>query len=161
MSTALETHVPVSGYAVLREEGVLSSLGLGSCVALMLYDASTRVGGMAHVLLPHDSLSRDRARLSKFGNTAVHFLADEMRRHGAGTGLVARLAGGASMFGALIASGTNMGERNADALRTGLQTLGIPVLGEDVGGDYGRSVYFDVATGLVRTSSLRHGERYV
>ena len=159
METVLETHVPVAGHAVRRDSGVISSVGLGSCVAIMLHDPETRVAALAHVLLPHESLSRDRSRPAKFASTATRFLLEEMRRHGARGTPVARIAGGASMFGALIASGINMGERNVDAVRRGLEEAGVPLAAEDVGGDYGRSVYFDVATGRVRVVSLQHGER--
>ena len=63
------------------------------------------------------------------------------------------------MFGALLSSGINMGERNVEGVRQSLRVAGIPLVGEDVGGDYGRSVYFDVSTGDVRVVSMRHGER--
>ena len=52
-----------------------------------------------------------------------------------------------------------MGERNVVATRRALVAAGIPLIAEDVGGDFGRSVYFDVATGEVRVTSIRHGER--
>jgi chemotaxis protein CheD len=161
MSSPLHTHVPVAGYAVLRERGVLSSVGLGSCVAVMLHDPLSRVGAMAHVLLPHESLSRDRTRPAKFASTATLFLLDEMRRYGAHGTTVARIAGGASMFGSLLHSGINMGERNIEAVRRGLASAGVSIVGEEVGGDHGRSVYFDVATGAVRVVSMRHGERHL
>lgn len=161
MATAIDTHVPVAGYGVLRDHGVLSCVGLGSCVAVMLHDAGTRVGALAHVLLPHESLSRDRSRPAKFGSTVTRFLLDEMRRHGARGEPVARIVGGASMFGALLATGVNMGERNVDAVRRSLSECGVPLLGEDTGGDFGRSVYFDVTSGQVRVVSMTHGARTI
>ncbi len=63
------------------------------------------------------------------------------------------------MFGALLSSGTNMGQRNIEAVRRSLAALRIPVVAEDVGGEYGRSVRVDVATGLVRVRSLSGGDR--
>jgi chemotaxis protein CheD len=70
--------------------------------------------------------------------------------------------GGASMFGALLAGGgINMGDRNISASRTALEAAGVPLVAEDVGGDYGRSVYFDVASGEVRIVSIRNGTRYL
>ena len=156
-------YVAVADYAVAAEEGVLSCVGLGSCVALILFDREQRLGGMAHVLLPSESLSRDRAKPAKFGSTAVGFLERELRRHGSGGSrdLVAWLVGGASMFGALLTSGINMGERNASAVRDALREAGIAIVGEDVGGDYGRTVHFDVAQGSVRVTTMRHGERFL
>lgn len=159
MTATSQTHVPVAGYAVQHAQGVLFSVGLGSCVAVMLHDVETGIGAMAHVLLPHESLSRDRSRRAKFASTAPGLLLEEMRRHGSRGTPVARIVGGASMFGALLASGVNMGERNVEAVRRSLVASGVPLVAEDVGGDYGRSVYFHVATGVIRVVSMRNGER--
>jgi chemotaxis protein CheD len=163
--TPPEVHVNVGDAAVLHGRGVLSSIGLGSCVALVLYDRGTQVGGLAHILLPHEALSRTPGRASKYATTAVPHLLDAMRALGmvgsVGT-LEARLVGGASMFANLLkGGGINMGERNVIATRRALAAAGITLAGEDVGGDYGRSVFFDVATGQLRVTSIRHGERLV
>jgi chemotaxis protein CheD len=159
MSPPGTTHVPVAGYAVATTHGILSSVGLGSCVALLLYDERTKVGAMAHILLPNESMSRDRGKPTKFASTATAFLLDEMRRFGAAGSPVAWIVGGASMFGSLLSNGINMGERNITAVRASLDEAGVTLVAADVGGDYGRSVYFDVATGSIRVVSMRHGER--
>ena len=54
-----EIRVSVADYAVAAR-GTITTIGLGSCVAIVLYDAAARVGGLAHVLLPSGSMSRDR-----------------------------------------------------------------------------------------------------
>lgn len=159
MTDALGLHVPVAGVAVASGEQVLSAVGLGSCVAVMVHDPVHRVAGMAHVLLPDTALTRDTSRPGKCANTAVPHLVEQMQAAGAGAGLVARIAGGAAMFAALAPGGVNMGERNADAVRAALATAGIPVVGEDVGGEHGRSVYFHAPTGRVDVVSLRAGRR--
>ena len=75
---------------------------------------------------------------------------------------VAKLAGGASMFGSLLPSGgINMGDRNVEATRRVLRELAIPILAADVGGDHGRSVYFHTADGRVVVRSIRAGERVI
>jgi len=165
--TAPDVHVNVGEAAVLRERGVLASVGLGSCVAIVLYDREARVGGLAHVLLPHEALSRTVGKPAKFATTAVAHLLTMMRdlvraeRAGIIVGAPeARIVGGASMFAALLnGGGINMGERNVVATRRALVAAGVPLVAEDTGGDFGRSVYFDVATGEVRVTSIRHGER--
>ncbi len=159
MPAGAALHVPVAGLAVGHGDDMLSAVGLGSCVAVMLHDPARGIGGMAHVLLPDAALSRDQTRPGKFATTAVPALVGLMRDAGAGDGLVARLAGGAAMFAALAPGGVNMGERNTVAVRTALAAAGIPVLGEDVGGGYGRSVYFTPGCGTVEVVSLRHGRR--
>jgi chemotaxis protein CheD len=82
-----------------------------------------------------------------------------MRRLGAAGPFVGKIAGGARMFGSLLASGVNMGKRNVDATRRALKRAGIRLVAEDVGGEHGRSIYFDVATGEVRVHSLQQGDR--
>lgn len=157
----MERRVKVADLAVSRgPDSVLVTIGLGSCVAIALYDAATAVGGLAHVLLPSQALSRDTTNQAKFPTTAIPLLVAEMRRLGARGPFTAKIVGGASMFGALIPSGSvNIGERNIAATRQVLQESGIVIQGEDTGGDYGRSVYFHLDDGRVHVRSLRSGDR--
>ena len=150
----------VADYAVAKGTVVISTIGLGSCVAIAIYDRQTRIGGMAHVLLPSEGLSRDKNNRAKFPGTAVPLLLEEMRKLGARGPFTAKIAGGSSMFGALIASGgINMGERNVLSSRQALSEAGIPLAAQDVGGDYGRSVYFHLDDGRVLVRSLKSGDR--
>ncbi len=150
-----EIVVRMGEYAVVRGEGVLVALGLGSCVAIILHDRHARVAGLAHVVLPSASLSRDRDRPARAAETAVPLLVGAMKAEGADVArLAARLAGGASMFANLLVAGTvSMGERNALAARAALRAAGIPIVGESVGETFGRSVWFDVrrGTAVIRT----------
>lgn len=154
-----EIIVRVADLRVANGASTLVTLGLGSCVAIMLHDPQAKVGGMAHILLPNQSLARRGGNPAKFPQTAVPALIDGMRRLGADPRRVtARLAGGASMFAALVPAGQiQMGERNIVATREVLGQHGIPIVGEAVGGDYGRSVRFHVATGAVRVSAVTRG----
>lgn len=155
-----EVHVNVGDASALRERGMLSSIGLGSCVALVLYDRDTLVGGLAHILLPHEALSRIPGKPSRYSSTAVPHLLSLMRTLGPVTRPTARLVGGASMFANLLSGGgINMGERNIVATRRALVAAGIPLVGEEVGGDYGRSAFLDLASGDLRVTSIRHAAR--
>lgn len=159
LAVGRDVSVDVADFAVRRGEGTLTTTGLGSCVAVMLHDASAAVTGLAHVLLPSSRVARGPARPAKFADEAVPCLVDEMRRAGGHGPLQAKLVGGARMFGTLLSSGVNMGERNLEAVRTALEAAGIPVLAEDVGGEHGRNVEVDVATFAVRVTSLQRGDR--
>jgi chemotaxis protein CheD len=152
--------VRVADYAVARDDAVISTLGLGSCVAIVLYDARARVGGLAHVLLPTESMSRDTTNKAKFPASAVPLLVSEMTKMGARGPYTAKLVGGASMFGALLpVGGVNMGERNVEAARRALVTAQVSIVAQDTGGDYGRSVYLHVSDGHLLVTSIRLGER--
>jgi chemotaxis protein CheD len=137
----------------------LITVGLGSCVAILLYDAEARVGGMAHILLPSPALSRKDSNPAKFPQTAVPRLLELMAANGAKPQrTTARLAGGASMFAALAPPGTiQMGERNLVAAREVLNTHRVPLVGEAVGGDFGRTVRLRICDGRVEISTVAHG----
>ena len=157
-----EIRVKVADFAIGTQDSVLVTIGLGSCVAIMLYDVAARVGGLAHVLLPSEGLSRESANRAKFPATAVPLLVEEMRKRGAWGRPMAKIVGGASMFASLLPSGgINMGERNVEATKRVLRVADIPLVGHDTGGDYGRSVFFHVHDGRVVVKSLKAGDRVI
>jgi chemotaxis protein CheD len=149
-------YVRVAQAAVGGADDLLVTLGLGSCVAILLHDEAVKVGGLAHILLPEPALSRDQGNPAKFASTAVPALVAEMMGRGARPArLRGRLVGGAAMFQTLMVPGSlNMGARNILASRDALERAGIPLLAESVGGDFGRSVRFQVGTGRVVVSSV-------
>lgn len=132
----------------------LRSSGFGSCVGVALYDLEAGVGGLAHVMLPE---AGDPDRPAKYADTAVPALVDALRERGA-TDLRAKLAGGSDMF-EFSSTDESVGERNVAAVEAELGRLGIPVVGRDVGGDHGRSLDLDVATGELLVASAADGNR--
>jgi chemotaxis protein CheD len=159
-----DVRVKVADYAVRRGGGVLATIGLGSCVAIALYDRDASIGGLAHILLPNAAMSRETANPAKFPETIVPLMLKEMQQLGSkpGARIAAKIVGGASMFGQLIAgNGINVGERNVAATRDVLAQSGIPLLAEDTGQDYGRSVYFHLDDGRVEVRSLKRGDRVI
>jgi len=154
-----ELLVRVAALRIGTGDDVLVTVGLGSCVAIVLHDPAARVGGLAHVLLPSPALSRHDTNPAKFPQTAVPRLLELMGQQGAVVRRVTgRLVGGASMFAELAAPGTiHMGERNAVACRQTLYQHGVALTGEATGGDYGRTVRLRVADGRVEVYSVAHG----
>jgi chemotaxis protein CheD len=152
--------VKVADYAVARGDAIIATIGLGSCVAIALYDPQACVGGLAHILLPAEGMSRDHRNPAKFPGTAVPLLLDEMRKLGAKGPFQGKLVGGASMFASLLPQGgVNMGDRNVDASRRALTQAQIALVAQDTGGSYGRSVYLHVRDGRIVVRSLANGER--
>lgn len=153
-------HVGIAELEVARAPARLHALALGSCVAVILHDAVAQVGGLAHVLLPSPSIGRPRPdQPARFASSAVATLLEGVLALGAERArLTARLVGGASMFTALQPPGTmQMGERNVTASREALHRHGLRLVGEVVGGDFGRSVEFEVASGRVVVTSYQKG----
>lgn len=157
-----DARVPVLiGEAKVAGPGsVLFTIGLGSCVAIALWDAEARVGGLAHVMLPDPSNGRRRTPPGRFASSAVPVLIDLMRESGAQVEHIrARLAGGASMFESLLGDrGQRLGTRNVNAARAALRGVGITVDSEDVGGAHGRSVFLSTADGRLVVSSVTHAD---
>ena len=122
----------------------ITTLGLGSCVGIVLYDAAKKLCGMVHVMLPDSTQIRNNQNLAKFADTGIEALLGELLKMGANRRCItAKIAGGAQMF----AFSTNndmlrVGERNVEATKRKLAQLGIPILAEDTGLTYGRTIEF-------------------
>ena len=132
-----------------RDTDILTTLGLGSCIGIALWDPTTKIGGLAHVMLPDSTKIRNNSNIAKFADTGITELVRQMEEMGAPKRrLVAKIAGGARMF---EVSGTtsvgNIGEKNAIASKQKLKELGIPILAEDTGLNYGRTVELDCSNG--------------
>ncbi|HEX7978211.1 MAG TPA: chemotaxis protein CheD [Gemmatimonadaceae bacterium] len=163
MSTLIaDVRVKVADYAVRRGNDIISTIGLGSCVAIALYDRESRAGGLAHILLPSMAMSRETSNPAKFPETIVPVMLAEMRALGMAPNakVVAKIAGGASMFGQLVnGTGINVGERNVIATKEALAKAKVELIAEDTGLDYGRSVYFHLTDGRLEVRSLKKGDR--
>jgi chemotaxis protein CheD len=148
----------------------IATYALGSCVGVALYDGSALIGGLAHIMLPDSSMaaganfgaargtgaglgSVDRM---KFADTGVEDMVAEMSSLGANVQRMrAKLAGGANMFGFEEDSSIGgIGARNVRGVKRALGRLGIPIVAEDVGADFGRTLFFDLSTGKVRIESF-------
>jgi chemotaxis protein CheD len=123
----------------------LTSIGLGSCIALVLHDERQQIGGMAHVMLPRANGKQDRP--GKYADTAFCTLLEELRARGCRNGsVVAKIAGGAAMFKD-FSGNLNIGERNIETIRSLASAHHVKVRSEDVGGNSGRSLTYYPADG--------------
>ncbi len=153
--------VRVSELIVTEAPATLLAIALGSCVAVALHDPTTKIGGLAHVLLPSQAMGRIAGQPGRYAQLAVPALIERMIARGARTpSIVARLVGGASMFVSLSPPGTiQMGDRNVVAAREALHRHGIRLIGEAVGGDFGRTASFDLETGRITITSYSRGSQ--
>ncbi|MEW8957639.1 Chemoreceptor glutamine deamidase CheD [Moorella humiferrea] len=151
-SSVEEIKVGIAEWQVSRAPGRLLTLGLGSCVGIALYDPVARIGGLAHIMLPDSSQFQDRGNRAKFADLAIPDMLEEMLRGGARRGrVVAKIAGGAQMFtsGDRHLSFLNIGQRNTAMVRQTLEKLDLPIVGADTGGNFGRTMIFELEDGEV------------
>jgi len=156
--------IGISEYRVAFAPAVLVTYGLGSCVGIALYDPDARAGGLAHTLLPAPVREVEMVeKTAKFTCWAVELMVEELVKCGCAPGrLVAKLAGGATMFEPQYRSTHGgIGERNVAAARAALERSGIPLVAEDTGGDYGRSLEFSTATGIIMVRALQQPIRQI
>lgn len=153
--------------AVAAAPHIIRAVGCGSCVILTLYDAKTKVGGMAHVMLPAKDArnllaapGRDEAY--QYADTAVPALIEEMLRRGASREhTVAKMAGGAAMFQSYSAASAGIGRQNIEGVRDALRREGIPLAGYDTGGGHGRDVELHIASGRVAVAAFGKEDREI
>lgn len=138
---------------------VITTLGLGSCVGIALYDPDRKIAGLAHIMLPSSLQARNNSNIAKFADTAIIKLMDDMVILGAQKiQILAKLAGGAQMFSFSDASEMmRIGARNIAASKEVLTSLGIPIISEDTGGNYGRTIEINSENGTLFIKTIGHG----
>ncbi len=158
----LAVKVKISDMAILKGEGLLVTIGLGSCVGIAIYDPENKVGGLAHILLPDSAQFKNRLHSfnpAKFADTAIPLLMEKMEKAGARKFLFrAKIAGGGQLF-AFQKTGPSIGGKNVEAVKYFLNKYRIPIRGEDVGGDRGRTMRFDVNSGRVLITMVGESEK--
>jgi len=146
-----------------RHPSKLTTLGLGSCVGIALYDKTTKIIGLAHIMLPSSKIATVVTNRAKFADTAIVDLVNDMIELGADKkNIVAKLAGGAQMF-AFSSNNEIMriGMRNVEATRFVLAQLNIPIASEDVGGNYGRTIAISSDDGMLMVKTIGSGIKYI
>lgn len=120
------------------------TMGLGSCVGVVLWDPGSKVCGMVHIMLPDSTEIAQNSNRAKFADTGVEDLLDKVVLAGASRNrLVAKIAGGAQMFSINAKSpALRIGERNVEAVKKKLSELKIRLVADDTGDNYGRTVEF-------------------
>ncbi len=151
----MEIKVGMADMNVCSSPDSIITLGLGSCVGVILYDPVSKHSGMVHVMLPDSTVISNNSNVAKFADTGIEELLKRVIALGADRDkLIAKIAGGAQMFSLGGAkSAIKVGERNVEAVKKKLQELGIRLVAEDTGGNCGRTVTFFPETGdyLIKT----------
>lgn len=146
--------IGISDLNVAKGDDTLVTYALGSCVGICLYDKSKGIAGLAHIMLPWSKESTSGSdNKRRFADTGITELIMLMNRSGASaSALTAKIAGGAQMFAANSAV-FNIGERNVEAVKKVLSTYKIPIIAEQTGENYGRTVFFSAADGIMQVKA--------
>ena len=153
--------VGMADYKTAKTPDMLCTIGLGSCIGICVFDPALKLGGMAHIMLPTSNghAGKDSA---KYADTCLDLMLQDILHMGASkTRLKAKIAGGAQMFAFPGTPVLKIGDRNAEAVEQGLRKHGIQLLVSEVGGNFGRTIYFDVNTGALRIKTIHYGEKVV
>lgn len=143
---------------------VLTTLGLGSCVGIALYDPTVKVVGMAHCMLPDSTTVKNNLNTAKFVDLATIKLIKDMIRLGAKQEtIVAKIAGGAQMFdfGGSSQESFKIGDRNVESAEKILYKLRIPIISKDVGKNFGRTIHLSSNDGKLIVKTIEHGTYFI
>jgi len=144
--------VGVAQFRVGQAPVHLMTMALGSCLGIVLYDPSARIGSLAHAMHPRRELVKNNANRGKFVNTVIPVVIERMLQWGASRDrIVAKIFGGARMFDVFkgCRGVRQIGDDNILVAREVLGALEIPIVAECVGGTSGRTIVFDLSDGNV------------
>jgi len=155
--------VGMADLKVIKAPGILTTLGLGSCVGIALYDKLNKIAGLAHAMLPSSAEISNNENKAKFVDTGIDLLIEKMIMEGANLNyIVAKIAGGSQMFSFNSNNSIlKIGERNVLATRQKLASLGIRIVSEDTGGNYGRTIQLDSEDGSLIVKTIGHGTKII
>lgn len=153
--------VGMADLKITKSPSVLTTLGLGSCVGIALYDLDNKLAGLAHVMLPDSTQIKNNTNKAKFADTALEILVNDLMKAGAQKSkLFAKIAGGAQMFSMDSQSDImKIGTRNVIATKKLLEEYKIPLKAEDTGGNYGRTIEIYPDTGKLLVKAIGKGVR--
>ncbi len=151
--------VGIADLNLVLDPGTIMTIGLGSCIGIALYDKTLKVAGLAHIMLPDSTQFKVATNPMKFADLAIPLLIDKMEAKGCKKrNLTAKIAGGASMFNfsdkSII---SDIGKRNSESVKKTLKEQGIPIIGEETGGDKGRTMILSATDGKVTLKVVGKG----
>ncbi|MFS0865082.1 chemotaxis protein CheD [Fredinandcohnia sp. 179-A 10B2 NHS] len=160
IETGIVVRVGIADMNVVTAPNTIRTSGLGSCVGIIIYDATKKIAGLAHIMLPDSKLAKaENMNLAKYADLAIEELYKKIIQIGGRAHtLRAKIAGGAQMFQFQTGSDImRIGPRNVEAVQTELKRLHIPLVATDVGGNSGRTIEFDPQTTMLKIRTVNQG----
>ena len=160
-STGIIIEVGMADMKVAVGPAVIVTRGLGSCLGIVIYDNIKKLAALAHPMLPKIDEGRVKSNPYKFVDSAVMAMLEELKKKGCQPCfLCAKIFGGAHMFSSIpVSSVFNIGARNAEVAREVFAANNVKLTAEDIGGNSGRTIFVEAATGKVAVKTLFHGEK--
>lgn len=154
-----EVRVGIADLNLVESPQKIMTIGLGSCIGISIYDERLKVAGLAHIMLPDSTQFKSVLKPFKFADLAIPILIEKMEAKGCKrSNMVAKIAGGASMFNF---SDKNMvsdiGKRNAEAVKVALEKANISIIAEDIGGNKGRTMIVNSCDGSITLRVVGEG----
>jgi chemotaxis protein CheD len=150
---------------VCKAPEALTTLGLGSCIGACIYDPVNKIAGMVHYMLPDSTRIINNQNIAKFGDTGIAETVRRMEELGAKRQfMVAKIAGGAKMFAIRVESNLsnlNVGDNNIESAKIHLAALGIKLIAEDTGLNYGRTIEFFAEDGSLKIKSVGREPKFI
>jgi len=124
---------------------ILRALALGSCVAVMVYDKTNKIGGIAHVMLPGKSLKKVQGEKVKYAIDALDVLFDTVKKLGVDMkNLEVNIIGGANVLGE-----GDIPDKVIESVLVYLRKLNIEPKKKKIGGIQRRSIFFEIDSGKI------------
>ncbi|MEA3320130.1 MAG: chemotaxis protein CheD [Bacillota bacterium] len=165
MSVEAVIKVGIAEMGIVKAPQLIRTAGLGSCVGVVIYDTTTKIAGMVHIMLPDSNLTRQTPiNADKYADTGILHLVETLLLKGIKSySMKAKIAGGAQMFQFSSASADMMriGPRNVEAVKEKLAALHIPLISEDCGGNNGRTIEFNPENGKLMIKTVNKGVCYI
>ena len=150
---------------VCKAPEALTTLGLGSCIGACIYDPVNKIAGMVHYMLPDSTRIINNQNIAKYGDTGIAETVRRMEELGAKRQfMVAKIAGGAKMFAIRAESNLsnlNVGDNNIESAKIHLAALGIKLIAEDTGLNYGRTIEFFAEDGSLKIKSVGREPKFI
>lgn len=142
---------------------IMICYGLGSCIGISFYDPVRKVGALAHIVLPDSAMARAQDGPPKYANTCIPYVLEQMKKKGAiHNRIIVKIAGGAQVLQvAGVKNRLDIGSRNIEAVREALKQAGLFLKGEDVGGNFGRTMQFFIESGKNVIKVVGKGEKEI
>lgn len=140
--------VGIADWKLCKIPNKITTIGLGSCIGIVLYSTVNDCCGLLHIMLPSSKEIKNNSLRAKFADTGIEDMILALEQQGLQrSSLSAKIAGGAAMF--QFSNKTDLGSvgaRNIKAVKETLSAYNIPIVAEDTGADYGRTIIFDPAS---------------